>query len=556
MAKIFPERLPTSVLEDARRGAERKLYVALKSLSKAYTIYYSVHWQSDPSKRGIGEGEADFVIVHPEKGVVVIEVKGGSIRFDAVNNQWYSRAASDQEYEIKDPVDQVSRNHHELEKQLKRLPGWGDRFINFGHAVCFPDVFLQGKGRLKPDLPRELILDHDDLEEIDSAIDRLFNSLFGDNISIYFLGQTRTQILEKYLANSFEITTPLGVELEYEEEKLIQLTETQFITYMMMLDRKRAAIGGCAGSGKTLLAVRKAQQMSSLGLKVLLVCFNAPLAEYLRTRVRDVDVYHFHDLCKHAANTIGYTVNHNQTDQEFYEIMLPQALMDAAQEIGRIYDAIIVDEGQDFKESYWIALESILKEDGNWFVFFDNNQDLYGGSPDFGGLIPELPLHLNINCRNTKAIHQTVAHFHNNPSGLISIGPDGRQPEKISYRGADNQLKTLQRLLHRLIHDDRIHCDDIVILTPRSEDKTVLKGGTRLGMFTLRPFEAHQSTAIFVTSVHKFKGLERRVVILTEIDDRHPEYLNMIFYVGCSRARTHLIILYDENTPVEFVERI
>lgn len=556
MAKIFPERLPTSVLEDARRGAERKLHAALKSLSKAYTIYYSVHWQSDPSNWGIGEGEADFVVVHPDKGVIVIEVKGGSIRFDAANNQWYSRAASGQEYEIKDPMDQASRSHHELERQLKSLPGWGTQGINFKHAVCFPDVFLTGKGRLKPDLPRELILDHDDLEEIDTSIERLFNHVFGEGLSTYSPGNERTRIIENYLANSFEISTPLGVELESEEEKLIKLTETQFITYMSLLNRKRAAVGGCAGSGKTLLAARKAQQLSTLGLKVLLICFNAPLAEHLRMRLRDIEVFHFHDLCKKVADSVGFIINSVGNDQDYYENMLPQALMDAGRTIGRIYDAIIVDEGQDFKETYWIALESILKEEGNLYIFFDNNQDLYGGSTDFGGLITDDPLPLNINCRNTKAIHETVSHFHNSPNSLYSIGPDGRPPEKIKYKGDSDLQKNLQSILHRLVVEYHIAYEDIVILTPRSERRTALSKGTRLGRFVLQPYETHQKNTIFTTSVYKFKGLERRVVILTEIDGRTSANWNMIFYVGCSRARTHLIILYDESAPKEIIDRI
>ena len=77
MAKIYPERLPVSIHDDPKRNAERRVYAALKSLSSPYLVFYSVHWQTISNYRGMEEGEADFVITHPDKGIVVLEVKGG-----------------------------------------------------------------------------------------------------------------------------------------------------------------------------------------------------------------------------------------------------------------------------------------------------------------------------------------------------------------------------------------------------------------------------------------------------------------------------------------------
>jgi len=59
-----------------------------------------------------------------------------------------------------------------------------------------------------------------------------------------------------------------------------------------------------------------------------------------------------------------------------------------------------------------------------------------------------------------------------------------------------------------------------------------------------------------VSTVHGFKGLERRVVILTEVDEKSPHKLDIVLYVGCSRARTHLVVLYNATTPPEIIERL
>jgi DNA helicase IV len=233
----------------------------------------------------------------------------------------------------------------------------------------------------------------------------------------------------------------------------------------------------------------------------------------------------------------------------YFDVILPEALLDAAGKIGRVYDAIIVDEGQDFQENYWIALESLLKEDGYLYIFFDNNQNLFGGLGDFGGLITEPPFSLFQNCRNTKAIHNIVKNYHNNPSSLMCFSPEGRPPEMINYAGEEDLIRQLQKIIHHLVVEERISNDEIVILTPRGEKTTRLTPGQKIGMFTLTDQTQTHQSKVQANSVHKFKGLERKVVILAELDARFIYNHDMVMYVGCSRARTHLIIFSDQSSP-------
>ena len=401
-----------------------------------------------------------------------------------------------------------------------------------------------------------MIIDRQGLDDVQEFVGKLFQYLFGNNIISGSPGQDRTRIIENYLAHSFELHTPLGVEIDYEDQKLVQLTEQQFYALSILGDRKRVAIGGCAGSGKTMLALEKARQFSQLGLNVLLTCFNAPLGDYLRQRLPNVDIYHFHELCRQAAKHAGKNLYEKSGGPPFYDSTLPEALLSAAGEIGRVYDTIIIDEGQDFKESYWIALESLLKENGYLYIFFDNNQNLYDGTPEFGGLISEPPFQLTQNCRNTQAIHYTVIKFHNNPLSLRCAGPVGRPPDVLTYYGEEDGLRQLQKLLHQLVVDENIHPADIAILTPRGRETTKLTSGTRLGNFIISPYPSSDRNVIQATSVYLFKGLEKKVIILTEIDSHTTYNPNMLMYVGCSRARTHLVILYDANAPQAVLNNI
>jgi chromosomal replication initiation ATPase DnaA len=297
-----------------------------------------------------------------------------------------------------------------------------------------------------------------------------------------------------------------------------------------------------------MLAMKKVQQFCDGGLNELFVCFNSALADYLETRLYDANVANFHGLCHQAAVQMGRNVNRETDQKKLFEEMYPQILLEFAEETGRVYDAIVVDEGQDFHENYWIALESLLKSDGYLFIFYDDNQNIFHGSTSFGGLIQEAPFSLNQNCRNTKFIHNTVMKFHSDPTGITSYAPEGREPEWILYDDTAGMNKALQKVLHRLVNEENVSSQDIVILTPKGMNRSSLKPGLKLGNFTLSDRSTAKPTDIMVTTIQRFKGLERKVVIITELDPSIRYDLDMLMYIGCSRARTHLIVLHDVCT--------
>lgn len=547
MAKIYPERLPESVLNDPKRAAERKLYEALADLSEKFRVFYSVAWQAVDRNSNVRDGEADFVVAHPDLGVLVIEVKGGGIGWDAERNEWYSIDRNQTRYAIKDPAEQARTSRYALFEKLSSLPGWDARWLTVGHAVAFPDIFVR-QSILKLDLHQDILLDANSLERAEEKIVSIFRYYAGGRSG--GLGYDRLELLERMLVRSFQITTPLGVELAFEDERLVELTERQMLILDFLNTRRRVAIQGCAGSGKTMLAVEKARRLAEQGFEVLLVCFNYALARYLSKVVLDgVSVYHFHGLCRVMANQVGFSMRSASSDQEYFDEMLPNLLLEAVDKLGPQFDAVIVDEGQDIKENWWLPLVSLLRdqEQGILFAFYDDNQNLYHGQGSVPGVIVESPYPLVDNCRNTQRIHRLVASFHHPTGFLRCLGPAGRDPEIHYYSDSQQQSRMLRQIFHRLVYEERIDSMDIVLLTPRGENRSGFKSGTNLGNFTLSDKPTTQRNHIQVSSVHTFKGLESRVVVLAEIDPEASPILDSILYVGCSRARTHLIILVHEN---------
>ena len=563
MARVYPERLPESVLRDPKRSAERKLYQGLSKLGSEFFIFYSVAWQARRPSSGVADGEADFVVAHPCLGILVMEVKGGKIAYNANTHQWTSTDRHGVTHELdRDPVEQALRSQKALLGKLRDMPNWdGSRWLTIGPVVSFPDVYADN-APLRPDLHREILFDAGDAHNLEGSIKRAFKHYQAQNGRGGQLGHDRLRIVERLLARSFELRTPLGVEIGYEDERLIELTEHQYHLLDFLGSRRRAKIKGCTGSGKTMLAIEKARRLSAQGVTVLLTCYNSALAADLRGRVpASIDVKHFHELCTVMAQEAGITLegrSQNQFDDVYYQEVLPDALFDAAAKLGPRYDAIIVDEGQDFRDTWGVALSALLHDpdQGMLFIFFDDNQNLYQSLDRLPAIVNEGPFLLAENCRNTRRIHQVVSSFYHAPSSLRCLGPVGRQVDTHTYRGDRHQERTLSHLLHNLIMDEKVDCRDIVILTPRSQNRTLFRSGRRVGKYTLTTGYPPPLECVQVSSIHAFKGLERRIVILVEIDRYASPDLDRVLYVGCSRARTHLLLLVDADAPQSVKSRI
>lgn len=103
MSRIYPERLPENILHDPKRAAERAMYDALRQLPDPFTVFYSVAWLARRTDGDAQDGEADFVVAHPDLGVIILEVKGGTIQYGAVTGVWTSLSRAGETFTIKDP---------------------------------------------------------------------------------------------------------------------------------------------------------------------------------------------------------------------------------------------------------------------------------------------------------------------------------------------------------------------------------------------------------------------------------------------------------------------
>ena len=546
MARMYPNQLSP----DTESDAERMLYQAFQDeLDNSYTVFHSVAWHSLDDQRRPRDGEADFVIAHPQRGILVMEAKGGRIRCDPRTGRWISTDRTGQTHDIKDPFTQARESKYILLDQLKVMLNARQRRINIGHAVAFPNV-LMGEALPGLDKPRQIVLDAIGLAGLSGWVGRALAYWRGQETQRDTApGEEAVQALMDLLGRVRELRPAMWGEFVREQQQLIRLTEQQYMILDVLNRQRRAAICGCAGSGKTMLAVEKANRLARQGFRVLLTCFNKHLAADLRARLKpspNLDIVNFHALCYDLARRAG-VLPVKRDDNTFFNQQLPEALMDAADALDIRYDAIVVDEGQDFREDWWIPLQTLLREPdhGIIYIFFDDNQRIYVPYSTFP--IQQPPYSLTVNCRNTQNIHQMVVKFYEAEVSPAARGPVGRLVEVVFYETPQYLRSTLQAVLRRLTVEERVPTDEIVVLTPRSLSKSRLLGG-RPELTDTRPSSPGQ---VYCTTIYDFKGLERAVIILADIRRWPPEWDEMIklLYVGCSRARNHLVVLLPKNAP-------
>jgi hypothetical protein len=541
MARMVPfPMLPTD------SSAERRLYEGfLEQLDDAYVVYHSVDWVLADAAGKKVEGEADFVIAHPVYGVLALEVKGGRLSYDPATRRWSQSGRSGIHHLKEDPFHQAKDETHSLIVILSAQPGWERWMPSYGYGVAMPDGKYDAPAH--PGAPAELVIDRGDLRRLAVRVAEVMRYWRRSGRSF---GAAGMDALAMALGYRVEVRTPLKLAFSDEDKKIVELTDDQAWILAFITHRRRAAVTGPAGSGKTMLAISIAKRLATAGQRTLLTCFNKGLAEHLRastTELPDLDVRPFHQLCVELAAEAGLTLPEvsEDTEHEYFERILPDLLSEAAAKLGPRYDAIVVDEAQDFREWWWPALLALHvdPDEGMLYLFADDNQNIYGGMLPVDDEAQLPPLQANL--RNTKAIGEFVSIFYDGRTKPESKGPVGRPPQILGYRDEEDLAHLLAVVLTNLVEEEHVPLEDIVVLTPSGPSKSALRRRGAVNGFKLS--ETVGPNTVLIASVHAFKGLERPVVILAELGDKHQEDLARYLYVGGSRARNELIVLASEG---------
>ncbi len=550
MARFIPE----TAVEDINYDSERVVFEALQLLPAGYVVLHSFPWlrpNRNLTSEPLREGEADFIILHPERGLLVLEVKGGS---PSLKGRTWTRDGK----EMRDPFDQARRSRYALLDAIEERTG---RRINrglftHGDVVVFPHVRYQGELPLNTD-PR-VVVDATGLEGMVSRIDGAFAAWCRTPTHI-----SPTQFVELLdaLMPKLRLMRCTGAELNAENQRIIQITLDQRATLLGLMENERVLIEGTAGSGKTLLALEFALSLADRGQRVLFLCYNRDLAAWLQEQARqdvrsrrvgaqlEISTFHSYALALARRAKVEFEVP-SYDAQAFWDNEVP-LILEQAQEVltscgqAQVFDAVVIDEAQDFAPDWWVTIESLSRTGraGRLYVFLDLNQSLRGNTQ-----LPPVPLparfRLTTNCRNTKAIARSGAALANIDVRLLPGSPVGDDPALRRAASANAEagliLVEIRQMLGQGIAPHRI-----VVIGPASRSNGSLAHHDEVAgvPFIDDASEWRRNKGVLVTTARSFKGLEADIVIVYGLSNYSGFFTQTDLYVAWTRARHRLILV-------------
>jgi hypothetical protein len=522
--------------DDPKRRAEGQFFAQLSTLEDKWTVIYSLVWHGNRKGR-TGDGEGDFIILHPNYGFFVAEVKGGQEIY-VRNGEWFSRPHGGNSVKpTKDPFEQALSTSKALNEYLDEN-FTGPRLPLFCHFVVFPGH--EQKGDISPAGKRDIIVDKFDLASPLAALQRVAKH-WNRQPKPALTDEDVTKVV-KALRPDADFLNDARVSISQAQRGIRELTLEQMRVLAAVRRQKRLLVNGTAGTGKTVLATESARFHAESGVKTLLLCFNRPLGEELQKKlagVPNLTVGSFHSFAKREIENAG--LEYDDGD------LLPLLLAEAADLKKTSFGALVVDEAQDFRISWWDALLTLLdkKSNSSIHIFRDVNQDIYEGDP--APFLDEFsPVDLTYNCRNTLPIAELVHALGRIETGALSTPGPSPDFQVVGARsGIERKLATT---LRSLTTTQGIPPSDIAILTDSSGLADALFDrdleGMQLGDGT--------RGSIRVDTIQRFKGLESEAVICVfDVDhdaSRMPDSLNRLGYIGLSRARTVLTVMGSDAT--------
>lgn len=561
MAKMIPD-IPTA------KGAigEHRLYAYLKAgLPDNFNVFHSLDLTTIDEGKGVFENEIDFLVVHRELGMLALEVKGGvGIKYYPKQRRWVSVSQSGVEYEIKDPFRQASTAVHRLVKEIKKRGIFQDQEgtteavpISHGYAVSFPDTEV-GKGPYPASFKRELLIDRSDLGDIGERIPDIMHLWQREGFNRPMTTDEYSELYNRFLLPEFNCTLSISSRLEDEEAVIHRLTVEQCEHLRFLKSYKRALIQGYAGTGKTQMAMEKARRLAADGKDVLFLCFNSPLARYLEglnQEWRDrITVDNYHNFAKRLIEKAGLPFvvpprEEKQAANVFWNKEVPGFLELALEKLQVRFDAVIIDEGQDFHRDWFPGILKLLKDPraSYLYIFYDERQNIFQGEMRFP-VVAE-PLVLYENCRNTRNISEVAARIGDVDEEYYHAekNPVGEKVHFKAYRNSDNQPEMIERIVESLLKKG-IFPGQMVILSPHTRERSCLAGIDEVAGCSLRPYDPEVvPDSISFSTVKSFKGLEADVIIFCDMDGKFPIHHAEDQYVAVSRAKHVLYVLHQKD---------
>lgn len=515
MAILVPAELNVEGLQpESERRVIRQLLVELDD-----------EWYVVPKVPVLVDGqnaEIDVVLVSPHLGVVLVEIKGGSI--SVKDGVWYQYDKALK----KNPFGQVGAAKHKLIARLHEMRVNLDGFF-MSEVVVLPDVGDIPAEGLGPGAPRNRIWGKHDLMGVPYLISKIHNEkppVSKDRVLKYL----------RALCPTVELTEVGGRFHAGAMNRIDAATRLHLDNLVGLADNQQFLVTGGAGTGKTYLAEKWARRCAARGEKTLFLSYNVPLAEDVAVRVEDTDIVvgSYHRYLERLLKPHGYKVPSNPPSEWWLNVPAAE-LVKHADSISDRFDAIVLDEGQDFHNHWLESLKVLFRADGpkRLLMVADSLQALYTNGWTAPAGMPLLSLTTNL--RSSQAIGAHVAGLGGaNPNTAAPVGPAVQR----RIASESDVAQVVAREIARLQEVSDIPASQIAVLARHRTLRDALLSAEM--PVPLVRWEERDEGKIVCETIHRVKGLERVAIIMIDLNEA-PD--TMTDYIGASRAILHLSVI-------------
>ena len=597
MAMLNPFPFPYLNTEDMKRPGREIEYDVFSKLGSIYNdkveIIYGPMWVRLNKLKQLRDGEfIDFAIIHPEKGMIFLECKGGQVEYRSKERKWYHLQGRDWKIINPGPTEIAKMGKNSFFQFLKRElnlkdGSWLDN-IPTVHGAIFPNT-PKPDGNLPPDIKPEMIIWGNDYFKLEDSLNKVFNL---NKSHPFIINKEKIEekniqtIIDKMLGNIKK--NPFGKVIELgEAQQDLEFDRQQRNIYInAILGSPKFIVKGLAGTGKTILAAQIAQNEKYKDKRVLLLSKTNGLTQFLYVQLKKIKPnkefnYITINNIDHFVQIVGQRLRFplgrtslgmpEKEKQEHFDNYLPQMCKSMFEKHSKEkYDLVIIDEGQDYHKNWFSALESITKENGQFLIFYDPLQNTMEDSKQSMSEILKNPIKegfnsfpLTANYRNSSSISNFLAKLIKkyfpaelNYSEHANKSFPGRPPDLIEIKNFDELVEKTINKVKKLMDDDKIKPKDIGVIgvenmlpSKNNSKVSMRKELEKLGLKVIKAEEYSEAyltpegeNSITFENYRRFKGLEKRSIVLVNIFEINAKTVQKI-YTGLSRARGDLTVV-------------
>ncbi len=516
-------------------AAEVAVYDALvRHLPDGWRAWHSLRVRTQRGR----EGEGDFVIAAPDRGLVVLEVKGGSMRLE--NGRWYQNEKPMK----KPPRDQAHKYVRLLVDAMKER---GVEAPPYGVACIFPDVNFTERPP-SGDLTG-LILGRRDLGALRAALPALFERALPSDVPIPS-SRRWLDMLHDLWGETWVPSLSLRDSVQAAGERLVSLDAEQMVVLDIAGESRRAVVRGGAGSGKSLVARELCAREARKGGRVLYLCFTEALGRHMDQHLQALRLgpgsargYPIRRLAAELLETAGIPVRSD--DPDFWKHASLQAACDALPRAAPdAPDLIVVDEGQDLEQVDWMLVEALSRGGAVW-VFTDERQAFWQDRA-----IPEsmtrgtASLQLKAQRRNPPGVWNLASSYAGDGAGSAAVLDSSVRLVEVA---PDKLAACLRHELNELRRAGAA-CEEIAVLSLAGQSLSAIMRSDKIGDHAVvRADHADAGHRIVLDTFLRFKGLERPFILLVELAAGAISKYDTRMHIALTRATVQTLILCEPD---------